>query len=65
MANHLKMAQVHAIQVLRTRGWSFRRMARELGVHRDTVARYVRLAEAGAEPSDLPAGADLAMDRYQ
>ena len=56
MANHLKMAQVHAIQVLRTRGWSFRRIARELGVHRDTVARYVRLAEAGAEPSNLPTG---------
>jgi transposase len=47
MANHLGMARVQAIQVLRARGWSFRRIGRELGVHRETVARYVRLAEAG------------------
>ena len=46
MANHLKMAQVQAIQALRARGWSFRRIGRELGVHRETVARHVRLAEA-------------------
>ncbi len=46
MANHLKMAQVQAIQALRARGWSFRRIGRELGVHRETAARYVRLAEA-------------------
>ena len=55
MANHLRMAQVHAIQVLRERGWSFRRIARELGVHRDTAARYVRLAEAAHRAPD---GAD-------
>ena len=46
MANHLKMAQVQAIQALRARGWSFRRIGRELGVHRETAARHVRLAEA-------------------
>ena len=46
MANYLRMAQVHAIQALRERGWSFRRIARELGIHRDTVGRYVRLADA-------------------
>lgn len=52
MANYLGMAQVHAIQALRVRGWSFRRIGRELGVHRDTVARYVRLAEAGQPMTD-------------
>lgn len=31
MANQLKMAEVHSILTLRTRGWSFRRIARELG----------------------------------
>ena len=41
MANRLKMAKVHAIQILQSRGWSQRRIARELGVHRDTVARHV------------------------
>ncbi len=42
MANRLKMAKMHAIQVLRSRGWSQRRIGRELGVHRDTSARHVR-----------------------
>lgn len=54
MANHLKMAEIHAILTLRARGWSFRRIARELGIHRETVAGYVRraadaLAMAGQE----------------
>ena len=53
MANQLKMAQVHAIQVLRDQGWSRRRIARELGIHRDTVARYLRLAREGPSP-DAP-----------
>ena len=58
MANYLGMAQVHAIQALRARGWSFRRIGRELGVHRDTVARYVRLAEAGLPATDATWSAD-------
>jgi transposase len=75
MANQLRMAQVHAIQVLRDQGWSQRRIARELGIHRDTVARYLQLRRAGpstdtpdppAKPakvitgSDVPEGAELA-----
>src|SRR5512145_1046001 len=51
MANHLKMARVHSIETLRERGWSFRRIARELGIHRETVARYLRVAR-GEPPSD-------------
>ena len=43
MANQLKMADIQAILVLKRRGWSDRRIARELGVHRETVSRYVRL----------------------
>jgi len=56
MANQLKMAQVHAIQVLRDQGWSQRQIARELGIHRDTVARYLRLAREGssADASGCP-----------
>ena len=34
MANRLKMATVEAILVLAARGWSQRRIARELGVKR-------------------------------
>jgi transposase len=51
MANVLKMAKVHSIQTLHARGWSQRRIARVLGVHRETIARYLRLAESGAHAS--------------
>lgn len=53
MANQLRMAQVHAIQVLRDQGWSQRRIARELGIHRDTVAHHLRRGRAGPSP-DTP-----------
>ena len=48
MANYLKMAQVQAILQLKDRGWSNRRIERELGVHRETVSRYLRLREQKA-----------------
>jgi transposase len=60
MANRLKMAEIHAILTLRTRGWSYRRIARELGVHRETVARYVALARAPAKPAIAPIGTEPA-----
>jgi transposase len=43
MANRLKMAKIQAIIGLLEQGWSYRRIARELGVDRETVARYDRL----------------------
>ncbi len=49
MANRLKMATVQSILTLHERGWSARRIARELQVNRETVSRHVRLA-ASAEP---------------
>jgi len=61
MANQLKMARIQDIHILAAQGWSFRRIARELGVHRETVARYVRAAEAGEGSQNrpnLPAGSD-------
>lgn len=45
MANYLKMAQVQAIFQLKKSGWSNRRIERELGIHRETVSRYLRLRE--------------------
>lgn len=45
MANRLKMAKIDAILHLHEQKWSKRRIARELGVHRDTVARVIRTAE--------------------
>ena len=57
MANQLKMAMVHAILTLKQRGWSQRRIARELGIDRETVARYVHLREADSKPAtNAPTG---------
>jgi transposase len=61
MANQLKMAEIHSILTLRTRGWSFRRIAHELGVHRETVARYVQRAGA-AKPANAPIGSGVPPD---
>jgi len=41
MANYLRMAKVSAILTLKEHGWSQRCIAKKLGVHRDTVGRYV------------------------
>jgi len=40
MANHLEMEQQQAIQALARKGWSLRRITRELGVNRRTARRY-------------------------
>jgi transposase len=45
------MAYQKAIEALAARGWSHRRIARELGIHRETVARYVRLGSKPAIPT--------------
>ncbi len=58
MANQLTMAKVKSILALREQGWSCRRIARELGVHRGTVARYVRQARAGPKPANLLTGSE-------
>lgn len=62
MANVLKMAQIQTIEALWRRGWSYRRIARELGIHRETVGRYVgRLQGSDSKPAKVTAGksADL------
>jgi len=59
MANQLKMAMIEAIIALLGRGWSYRRIARELGIHRETVARYDRLRrQEPAKPAISTAGSD-------
>lgn len=42
MANRLKMAMIQSIITLHKRGWSGRRIARELGIARRTVSGYIR-----------------------
>ena len=54
MANNLKMDKVSSILTLHRAGWSDRQIARELGIHRETVGRRLRLAGAGSKPATNP-----------
>lgn len=56
MGNYLKMAQREQIKALLALKWSYRRIQRETGVHRETVARYAK--EHDSKPSKVPAGSD-------
>lgn len=56
MANQLKMAIVQSILSLHAQGWSQRAIARKLGIHRETVARHVKLAAAAPKPANVHAG---------
>jgi transposase len=57
MANQIKMATTESIITLYERGWSRRRIARELGLDRETVGRHIRLRMAPPpKPAIPPAG---------
>jgi transposase len=62
MANQLSMAQQETVLTLLGQGWSRRKIARELGLHRDTVRRYARQAErpSGAPATDVAPGSGAA-----
>jgi transposase len=47
MANQLNMAIRDTIVHLSAQGWSARRIALQLGIHRDTVARHLRQVKLG------------------
>ena len=53
MSNRLKMAEHQAIIGLARLNWSYRRIAAELGVDRQTVSRHVK-AELGVPPGVGP-----------
>src|SRR5712692_5789680 len=55
MSNLLQVAMIETILSLRQRGWSKRRIARELGIDRETVARHLR-RQAAAKPANAPIG---------
>ena len=42
MANYLRVSMQYSIESLSENGWSERKIARELGIHRNTVRRYLR-----------------------
>lgn len=67
MPNRLKMSKAKSILALRQQGWSCTRIANELGIHRQTVARYLQLhskstkAPTGSEEpksTKAPTGSD-------
>jgi transposase len=58
MANHLGMAVVETILSLHGRGWSQRRIAEELGINRETVARQLSQAQNESKPASAPTGSD-------
>jgi len=62
MSNRLKMANIHAIIGLLEQKWSYRRISRELGVDRETVARYDRLRQDRAKPAIVTTGSEMSGD---
>ena len=58
MSNLLKMANVQSILLLHAQGWTQRRIARELGVDRETVRKYVRQGLCGAKPANVLTGSE-------
>jgi transposase len=69
--NRLKVSLQHSIVTLAASGWSQRQIARQLGIHRETVGKYLRPrdpkpaiptpgsdASEGSEPAILPTGSD-------
>ena len=45
--------------MIKERGWSNRKIAVELGIHRETVARYIKLCRPEAKPAtNAPTGSE-------
>lgn len=58
MANRLKMAILHSIQLLHALHWSQRRIADELGIDRGTVRKYLACGSCEAKPAIPPSGSE-------
>src|SRR5215471_5430857 len=56
--NELNVNLQHSIVALSAKGWSRRRIARELGINRETVGRHLRLAQPKPAISTLGSEAD-------
>lgn len=56
MANRLKMATIHSVHLLHSLHWSQRRIARELGIDRETVRKYLACGPEQANPAIPPTG---------
>jgi predicted transcriptional regulator len=54
MPNQIKVALTHSIITRYDRGWSQKRIARELGLDRETVTRHIRLEPEHAPKPAIP-----------
>jgi transposase len=59
MSNLLNVAMINLILSLHRQGVSQRRIAHELGVNRETVARYLKRATVVLKPANAPPGSSL------
>jgi hypothetical protein len=59
MSNLFKMAVRDTIRTLHHWGWSQRRIADELGINRETVARHLRPADPPSRPANAPPGSTV------
>ena len=57
MANYLRVNMQETIMTLLAKGWSARRVARDLGVNRRTVAKYAMREQA--KRATVTAGSDV------
>ena len=62
MANQLTMADIQAILTLHRRGWRNRRIARELNIDRETVAKYIRASACVPKPAKAPIGSPMTVE---
>ena len=63
MANLLTMADIQAILNLHEQGWRQRRIARELDIDRETVAKYIRASRCVPKPAKAPIGSEVIGDQ--
>src|SRR5437868_2187451 len=61
MANELNMAKIDAILALHQRHWSIRRIAKELGITRASVARHIRQSQQPSKQARAPIGSATVM----
>ena len=58
MSNLLKVAMIDIILSLHRKGWSQRQIAIELGINRETVARYIKRVGTAPKPANAPSGSE-------
>ena len=58
MSRRLKMTEQEAIIGLLRKGWSYRKIARSVGIDRGTVSRYARMFKEASNAAISNIGAD-------